>query len=245
MRGHDVGRQDRAAAVVEDEAQAGGVDGGDLAGGSVVDPLTILLAVEVQEEPVAFGVAPLAGSPGGPGHLGAGEPADGSELASDSVGEILAVDVGHGQHGDRGRRVIADVDDSGGGELVAGLLGCRGAVLPALAGAGRLAAGEGPGAVRREGGLLVGVVLAAVDRQLRRAHLAMVGESGPFGGETAGSDGAALILVPEAPQRCAGRGRDCIEDRGGGASGDLGDFVEHDHRPGRQRDGVEAPAGDG
>ena len=53
------------------------VDGADLAGGAVVDPLVAEAAVDVQEDSVAGGVAAFVGTPSGPGQLGPGDPPEG------------------------------------------------------------------------------------------------------------------------------------------------------------------------
>ncbi len=217
------------------------VDGADLGGGAVVDPLVIEAAVDVQEDSVAGGVAAFFRTPSGPGQLGPGDPPEGAELAADPVGQVLAVDVGHCQHRHRRGAVIADVDHGNGGELVPGLLGRRRGVFPASPGSGRLAGGELTAPVGGQCLLFVGIVLAAVDRQLGGGDLVVVGEAGKLGGQPAGSDRPTLVLIAEAPQCCARRGSHRREHGGGVAGRDLRHLVEHHHRTLRQGRAVQTP----
>src|SRR2546430_839796 len=75
----------------------GGGQGGEGARAAVGGALSVGAEGAVDQDPVAGGVTTLAVTPGGPGQLGAVDPAARLEPAPDPVGKVFAVGVGNGE----------------------------------------------------------------------------------------------------------------------------------------------------
>ena len=80
-----------------------------------------VVEVGVDEDPVAGGVDARVGTPAGAGEGGAAQLAAGGADGPDAVGEVFAVGVAHGEHGDVLGAVAVGVFDRGGGERLAGV----------------------------------------------------------------------------------------------------------------------------
>lgn len=137
---------------------------------------------------------------------GAAELSAGDADHADPVGEVFAVAMGDSEHHNLVDTKVVGVGHSRRGEGVTGRCWGLVVVFPAVGAADGLALGDVAAAVDGQSLLFGGVSLAAVDGQVRRGDRLVVGEASELGGEPAGPDRTALVVIAQAPQDRTGRG---------------------------------------
>ena len=244
--GDELGRQQHLAGAVEGHRKAVVVDRHHRAGRAVVQ--AGVAGLGVQQHPVALGVGAVgAGAPGRAGQRRTPEVPAGHQAGTDAVGQVLAVGVGHSQHG-HGHGAVGN--DVGHHRLGHGLSGGerRGLlVLPPVLGPDGLAGRRPPGPQLGQGLAVGALALAAVGAQRRGHDGALRPQLRHLRSQSPRPHSGSLAGIAQAPQRRSVGGRYRLQHRRRVPGRDLAHLVEH--HDGARGEGplgeVDAQAGDG